>query len=103
MLPFKFVDPTSNPWSPKPSKLEVYSMFTLSLKDSGRLLGTIDEADVRLLVDQLEEERQQDTDYYIDQDTIVLLAESGASLGLIQLLRDAVGEADGAEISWQPA
>ena len=73
------------------------------LKDSGRLLGTIDENDVQLLVDQLEEERRQDTDYYIDQDTIVLLAESGASLGLIQLLRDAVGESDGAEISWQPA
>ena len=37
-------------------------MFTLSLKDSGELLGTIDDADLQLLVDQLEEEHEMAED-----------------------------------------
>ena len=50
-------------------------MFTLSLKDSGAFLGTIDDADLQLLVDQLEEEHETDTDYYVCPDTIEILAE----------------------------
>jgi hypothetical protein len=37
-------------------------MFTLSLKNSGAILGTIDDADLQLLIDQLEEEHEEATD-----------------------------------------
>jgi len=76
-------------------------MITLSLKDKGTVLGTIDESDLKVLIDQLEEESLTDTDYYIRPATIDTLAENGASPGLIRILKDAVGESEGVEISWK--
>lgn len=78
-------------------------MFTLSLKDSGERLGAIDEADLQLLIDQLEEEHEADTDYYVCPATIEILEESGASAGLLKILRDAVGSSDGVDIAWKKA
>ena len=76
-------------------------MFTLSLKDSGKLLGTIDDADLQLLVDQLEEEHEMDTDYYVCPATIELLEKNGASAGLLKLLKDAVGSSEGVDVAWK--
>jgi hypothetical protein len=76
-------------------------MITLSLKDTGALLGTIDEADLRMLIDQLEEETEEDTDYYITAQTIDLLEKDGASVGLLQLLKTAVGGSEGVDVAWQ--
>jgi hypothetical protein len=76
-------------------------MIRLSLKDGGTVLGTITEADMQVLVDQLEEEDASDTDYFISPDTIEILAENGASAGLVNLLRRAVGDSDGVEVRWQ--
>ena len=76
-------------------------MITLSLKDDGAFLGEIDEADLQLLVDQLEEEAEGDTDYYVSPLTIDLLEESGASPELVEILREAVGDSDGVDIVWQ--
>ncbi len=78
-------------------------MITLSLKDTGGSLGVIDEVDLQLLVDQLEEENEDDTDYFISAATIDILAESGASSGLIKILKDAVGSSEGVEIAWKKA
>lgn len=78
-------------------------MITLSLKDTGAFLGTIDDADLQLLVDQLEEEHEDDTDYYICAETIEILEESGASSGLIKVLKDAVGSSEGVDIAWNKA
>jgi len=36
-------------------------VITLSLKDGGEYLGAIDEADLQLLIEQLEEEDEGDT------------------------------------------
>lgn len=76
-------------------------MITLTLKDGGSFLGTIDEADMQLLADQLEEESAEDTDYFVCSSTIDLLEESGASPGLVDLLRRAVGTSEGVDIRWQ--
>ena len=78
-------------------------MFTLSLKDTGALLGTIDDADLQLLIDQLEEEDEEDTDYYVSAETIELLQAGGASAGLLKILKDAVGSSEGVEIIWKEA
>ncbi len=75
-------------------------MIKLTLKDTGAFLGTIDEADFQLLLDQLEEEDEGDTDYYITPMTIDMLEESGASPALVRLLRQAVGDSDGVDIVW---
>jgi hypothetical protein len=78
-------------------------MVTLSLKETGAVLGTIEDADLQVLVDQLEEEHGGDNDYYVGSGTIDILEESGASAGLLKILRDAVGSSEGVEITWAAA
>jgi len=75
-------------------------MITLSLKDTGAILGEIDEADLQLLVDQLEEETEGDADYYISPMTIDMLVRNGASPRLVSLLERAVGDSEGVDIVW---
>lgn len=76
-------------------------MITLSLKDGGDVIGTVDEDDLQLLIDQLVEEDEEDTDYYITPMTIDLLEESGASAELVSILREAVGDSEGVDIAWE--
>jgi hypothetical protein len=76
------------------------TVITLSLKDGGTALGTIDEADLQVLMDQLVEETEVDVDYYVDLATVDLLAEHGASAELVSLLTQAIGDSDGVEIVW---
>ena len=76
-------------------------MITLVNKDTGKPIGSVSEGDLQVLVDQLEEEDSKDTDYYIDADTIDLLEENGASADLLRILRQALGDAEGMEVSWK--
>ena len=78
-------------------------MFRLTLKDSGAFVGTIDDADLELLIDQLEEEHEDDTDYYICPATLDMLEENGASAGLLKTLKDAIGDSEGVEVAWRKA
>lgn len=75
-------------------------MYTLSLKDSGEVLGEIDYSELQFLIDQLEEENEEDTDYYITPMTIEMMEEAGAATELIEMLREAVGDSDGVDIEW---
>jgi hypothetical protein len=49
---------------------------------------------------QLEEEWAEDSDYWLDQSTIELLAERGADEALVDLLRRSMGEREEMEITW---
>lgn len=75
-------------------------MIKLLDKETGRLLGHISDADLQVLVDQLEEEDAQDTDYYLNAATLDLLEAGGASTGMLLLLREALGDAEGIEVKW---
>lgn len=70
-------------------------------KDSGTLLGEITEAQLQNLVDLLEEESATDQDYYVDADTLEIMAEEGADEALLALIRPHVGEDEGIEIEWK--
>ncbi len=76
-------------------------MVTLSRADTGMVVGTITDADFQMLVDQLEEESEEDTDYYVNAETIALLQELGASEMLVAALRRALGTAEGVDVSWE--
>jgi hypothetical protein len=76
-------------------------MIDLFLKDSGRLLGTITEAELQYLIDSLEETSPEDQDYYVDQATIDYLADGRATDHLVGLLKTAVATTDGVDIRWQ--
>jgi hypothetical protein len=77
-------------------------MIDLYNATTNQLLGSITEADLKVLVDALEEEGLYDQDYYIDQATIDVIADGKATEHLVGLLRSAVGTTDeGVDIRWQ--
>ena len=76
-------------------------MIDLYVKGSEKKLGSITEADLKVLVDGLEEESAEDRDYFIDLATIDVLADGRATDHLVRLLREAVGNDPGVEIRWE--
>ena len=76
-------------------------MIDLYNQATDERIGSITEADLQVLVDALEEESTKDRDYFIDQDTIAILAQAGASNRLLGLLRDVVGTSEGVDIRWE--
>ncbi len=65
------------------------------------LIGSITEADLKVLTDAFEEESEDDQDYYIDQATIDMVGDGRATEHLMGLLRKALGTSDGVEIRWE--
>ena len=78
-------------------------MIQLRDKETGAFIGTITEAQLQLLIDQLEEESAEDRDYYINQATLDLFEQRGADADLLALLRQALGTREDMEIEWSPA
>jgi hypothetical protein len=76
-------------------------MPRLILKDSNRSLGVVSDADLKVLIDELEEEDMADTDYFIDSATVDILEASGASKALVDMLLAAIGDTDGVDIRWE--
>lgn len=75
-------------------------MIQLKDKDTGRLIGSITEVQLQFLMDQLEEEAEEDTDYYINHDTLDVFEEKGIDPQLLTLLRKALGDREEMEIEW---
>jgi len=75
-------------------------MIQMRDKDTGAMLGSISEENLQFLIDNLEEETEDDKDYYLTRATIDMLKENGASDELIKLLNDAIGDRDNVEIEW---
>jgi hypothetical protein len=76
-------------------------MIDLYNDTTGELLGSITEADLKVLVDALEEESTTDRDYYIDAPTFDLIADGRASDHLVAILREALGSSDGIDVRWE--
>ena len=78
-------------------------MIELRDKITNQPLGTIDDEELRFLVDELEEESETDRDYYVDADTIDMLEADGAPASLVALFRRILGtqSQDGVEITWR--
>jgi len=63
------------------------------------ILGTITESQLDFLIDNLEEEFEEDEEYFLSPDTIEYLREHGADHHLVALLEKAlVGAQEGVEI-----
>jgi hypothetical protein len=69
--------------------------------DNGETIGEITAAQMQFLVDQLEEEDDEDTDYFIDRDTLELLSDNGADPELLALIEKAMGDDDEIDIAWE--
>ena len=68
---------------------------------SNRLIGEVSQADVDLLAAQFEEESSSDRDYYVNQGTLELLVEAGASPLLQAAIRSAFDGNGEADIRWE--
>ena len=69
--------------------------------DTGDEIGTINDNQLAFLVEQLEEEHDDDKDYFIDRDTLEVLSDNGADPELLALLEKAMGDDDEIDIAWE--
>ena len=69
--------------------------------DTGDEIGTINDTQLAFLVEQLEEEHDDDKDYFIDRDTLELLSDNGADPELLALLEKGMGDDDEMDIAWE--
>lgn len=76
-------------------------MIKLIDKDSGQIIGEITEEQLGYLIDQLEEESEEDNDYYINRDTLDVFEEKGIDPHLLALLREGLGERQDMEIVFE--
>ena len=69
--------------------------------DTGDEIGTIDDKQLQFLVSQLEEDHDDDKDYFIDRDTLELLSDNGADPELLALLEKGLAGDDEMDIAWE--
>lgn len=69
--------------------------------DTGDEIGTITDVHLKFLVDQLEEEHDEDQDYFIDRDTLELMADNGGDPELLAMLEKGLGDDDSMDIAWE--
>jgi hypothetical protein len=75
-------------------------MFTIYDEATDAIYGTLDEMQLQFLMDHLEEESAEDTDFYINQATVDMLEQDGADAALVKLLRTALGGREDMDIRW---
>lgn len=76
-------------------------MPRLTRIDTGDVIGEISDAQLKFLVEQLEEEHEEDQDYYIDRDTLELMSDNGGDPELLAMLEKAIGDDDSMDIAWE--
>lgn len=75
-------------------------MIKLYNNETEELIGTISEAQLQFLEDQLEEESLEDQDYEIEAMTLAYFEEQGIDQQLLSLLRQALGDKEQLIIRW---
>ncbi len=76
-------------------------MYALYVKADHHYLGDISDEELQFLVDNLEEEGINDTDYDLSRLTLEYLRGNGLSPRLAQLLEGALGDQDDVEIVYE--
>jgi len=79
-------------------------MYQLHDAETGAAVGVISDEQFQFLIDHLEEESEQDQDYYINRDTLDTFEEDEeADPAFVALLRKALGDREEMEIRWSKA
>jgi len=69
--------------------------------DTGDEIGTITDEHLTFLKVQLEEEHEDDKDYFIDRETLELLSDNGADPELLGMLEKGLKDDDEMDITWE--
>jgi hypothetical protein len=75
-------------------------MIQIRDKETGEYIGAVGEDSLRFLVDQLEEEYEEDRDYFITRATLDMFGEKGIDPDLLRFLKEALGDRESMEIIW---
>ena len=75
-------------------------MPTLYYKDTGALIGSISDDQLDFMINQLEEESLEDTDYAITPMLLAYFTELNADQELITVLWNALGDQEVVEVHW---
>ena len=75
-------------------------MIRLRDKETGAELGSITEEDLQFMIDNLEEEWEEDQDYYLNRQTLEMLKVRGAPPALAEMLESAMRDGDDVEVEW---
>ena len=75
-------------------------MVLVRNKATSEVIGEITEGDLQFLQDQMEEDREGDNDYYINEDELANFEEAGANSSMIALFRGALDGNGELEIEW---
>ena len=76
-------------------------MINLKNKDTGQKIGSITEAQLQYLIDELVEEHQKDQDYWLNRRQLEIFKEKGGDAALISMLESAMGSHDDIEVIWE--
>lgn len=76
-------------------------MIEIFDRESGSSIGNITEEQLDFLIANLEEESTRDQDYYLDKNTIDMLAGKGMDPELLAFLNSALGKRESMEILWE--
>jgi hypothetical protein len=68
--------------------------------DTGDEIGKVSDAHQAFLIAQLEDDND-DTDYYIDRETLELLSDNGADPELLAVLEKGLGDDDDMDIAFE--
>ena len=69
--------------------------------DTGAEIGTISDVQHKFLVEQLEEDHEEDQDYYVDRETLELMSDNGADPELLAILEKGLGDEDEMDIAFE--
>ena len=70
--------------------------------DTDETIGEISDKQLKFLVDMLEEEDEEDTAYFIDQDTLELFSDNNCDPELLAMLENALEDGEeGVDIAWE--
>ncbi len=76
-------------------------MIVLKNKATGTSIGTLTDTQLQYLLDHLEEENDQDQDYWLNRTQLDLFWEQGVDAALLETLEKALGDAEEMEIVWE--
>lgn len=76
-------------------------MMILKNKATGASIGTLTDTQLQYLLDHLEEENNQDQDYWLNRTQLDLFWEQGVDAALLETLEKALGDAEEMEIVWE--
>ncbi len=78
-------------------------MNTIRLVDTKEIIGTVTDEELDEIIDALEEETEDDQDYYVDANTLDYMEGLNVSANVLALLKTALAGKESIDIEWDKA